>query len=206
MTDTDTPKRYPPGAAELWDRCVLAGTDPDARAWLQSEHLPMGAVEDFDLAKVLPDGDLPPWALGWRAHHRLVTPLYDHTGVVRSLQPRLIGTRNGPPWLRPKGFAASGLIMANPTGLAILQGMPWTGRDLALVWGTVPFLAAACDSGENLDAPAMFGITSHGAWTPAMAAGVPDGTQVDVSRVDERFRDDVVATLTGRVRITGEPG
>jgi len=123
---------YPPATevSDLRAACCPVGEVSEVAAWLNSRALDAGAVEDFDLARALPSGvRLPCWA-GCRgktwgeAGYRLLLPMFDKLGALRSLRARRVVPGEGPKNLAPAGCSTGGLVMADALARKLLE----TGR------------------------------------------------------------------------------
>lgn len=179
--------------AALWSACRSVAEDDEVATWLTGRRFDPARVAERDLARALPRSldPLPRWAacLGrpWTQEHRLLFPVYDDGGRMASLRARRLRDEE------PKSAAAaagpgsgSGLVLADAvarTMLATGQAPAWWDGALRLfiAEGEPDFLVLACLwSDANEDAPGVLGVVS-GAWTPEVAARVPNGTTVTVS-------------------------
>ena len=208
---------YPPAeeVSGLWAAGRPVGDVPKVVGWLKSRALDAGAVEDFDLARALPLGvRLPCWAAcrgqAWgEAGYRLLLPMFDGLGVLRSLRARRVVNGEGPKNLAPAGFSTGGLVMADALGRKLLatgrrpEGWPDAvplqivvaeGEPDFLTWGTR-------FSDGNATAPAVLGLVS-GSWTSGIAGRLPDGARVIVrTHLDEpgeKYARAVHESLRGR--------
>lgn len=189
-----SPLPYPPGAAALWERCGGLGSTPTGD-YLAGRGLNVAAVEDLHLARELPEQLAGPW---WATHwpgqdRRLVFPVYDHTGTLRSLRGRLIRPpvdKTERKELAPKGASCKGLVFADPIARALLAGAAAAGDDLArrAAWdrrillgeGSIDFLALATHTSEAADkAPAVLGYYSGG-WSQQITDALPVEAQIIV--------------------------
>jgi hypothetical protein len=197
------PVNYPPEAEvrTFYDRCVAVDCDPGVSAYLKGRNLKPGLVADFELARALPAdmAELPWWAskrdevterrVPWTASgHRLIVPLYDERGLMRSVLARAI-VPTAIKSYAPAGFTRSRLVMACPFGRWLLATgvLPewWRNEQQALriviAEGEVDFLTCATqwsDAAEH--APATLGIVS-GSWCDAIAARVPPEVTVVIA-------------------------
>lgn len=137
-------------------------------------------------------------------------PAWTATAIERGR--KAIASRSG----RGRYRVAAGLVMADPMALALLRGaaevdgVPWSG--LAVVLEGEPAWWAMATHPDRLRAGAdgrpstyaTFGIES-GAWTPAIAARLPDGARVrvwtDFDVNGDRYFEAVRASLAGRVDV-----
>lgn len=192
--------------AGLWARAGRLTDDSEACAMLDRRRIDPRAVEEGDLARVLAvDCDAPAWATGpsgpWtRTGYRLLVPLYDAHGTMRSAIARDVTglAPNGRKSLAPRRYERRGLIMADPRVRAGLAG----GRVLILE-GEIDYLFAATRSTPSI------GIV-QGSWTDEHAARVPDGADVVIAtdpddegekyaaRIGETFRNRRVRVLRWR--------
>lgn len=208
---------YPPAAevASVWDACGSVLEDGEVSAWLRSRELDAGQVDLFGLARALPLGaDGPSWARfqgrTWaEAGYRCLFPLFDEDGTLRSLRARRVLGGDGPKALPPAGHRAGGLVMADALGRMLLATGKapdlWPAREPLrivvsegepdyLTWGT-----AFADS--DATAPAVIGVVA-GAWTPDIAARVPDGARLIVRThhddAGEKYARAIFGTFAGR--------
>lgn len=207
---------YPPAAEvkRLLDRCYGPGDDQAASAWLKMRHLDAetAAAECF----VLPAdavGKTPAWMPTQRLSRRgreipgrLLIPLFDHAGSLRSVSCRVIdqGDDDGPSTLRfkasrPKGYKAGGLVMANAAAQTLLvAGL--TCASVIITEGEPDFLTR-CQTDPQTP---VFGIYS-GSWQQEHADRVPDGCAVyietDRDQQGDKYADKIARTLGSRCRL-----
>lgn len=165
-------------------------------------------VDDTRLARALPIGAaLPSWATyGGRpwtmTGHRLVLPVVDAVGVVRSVRAWRVTEGTTPKRLPPAGHRASGLVLADEFATAMLRGT-YAARRVVIAEGEPDFLAAVLGWGHVL--AAKLGIWS-GAWSDDVAARIPSGAEVlictDADEAGDRYADVVWRSLRGRCRVT----
>jgi len=210
-------RAYPDRAevAALWRACRPVLDDAEAADVLRSRGLSPEAVELHDLARALPHGcPLPRWARSregsWlESGHRLLLPVFDEAGHMRSLRGWRI-----PEGQRPKRLGAAakagGLVLANALGRMMLEtgARPewWPTRapfDVVVTEGEPDFVAmVGVYSDADELAPAVLGIAGSGAWSQAIADRIPSGTRVylatDHDEAGERYARDVAGTLGGR--------
>lgn len=190
--------RYLPGAQlrAFWDACRPIHDAPDrepVRSYLRAErHIDPQRCGLLDLSRVIPDTFAPawiPWAgldrAEWHRLYRLVTPMFDATGVMRSVRFRaVVATSASKKTLNPKGYGYGGLVMADPMGRAVLRGeraddgVTWDGR-VIVVEGEPDFWTWSCHPLRFGAAQtwAVFGIAS-GSWSEEIARRIPDGAKV----------------------------
>ena len=208
---------YPPAAevSGLWAACRPVGDVSEVAGWLNSRALDAAAVEDFDLARALPSGArLPCWAgcrgQTWgKAGYRLLLPMFNRLGVLRSLRARRVVAGEGPKNLAPAGCSTGGLVMADALGRKLLE----TGRRPESWPAAVPLRIVVAEgepdfltwgtrfSDADATAPAVLGVVSGG-WTSGIASRLPDGARVIVrTHLDEpgeRYARAVHDSLRGR--------
>lgn len=209
-------RAYPPEAEvdALWASCLRVGDDHAVAELLTSRGLDWEAVELWDVARALPpDIATPRWARyggrSWaRSGHRLVVPMFDALGRLRSVRAWRVAGDGGPKRLPPAGHRASGLVMACPLGRRVLrtgskppesEGRPLR---LAIVEGEPDFLTWTTRlAGGTDDDTALWGVVSR-SWSPELARRVPDGTHVAVLTHDdgagERYAREIIASLADR--------
>lgn len=216
-----TAPRYPPPGeiAAVWALCgrleALPGRHPVV-GWLEeARRLDVATLGALDLARALPEaGDRPDWMP--RAvpdAYRLVVPVYDARGTLRSLRFRAVrDVGTAPKALPPRGFELAGLVLADPLGLALLrgeredEGVRWDGR-VVVAEGEPDFLSFAGDPKRAAQAVAtrqthaVFGVVS-GSWTPAIADRIPSGATVAVwTHLDtkgDQYAEVIRASIAGR--------
>ncbi len=185
--------------------------------FLRSRGIDPRVVEERGLALALPeDAHVPPWArFGARgpkwvtAGYRLLLPLYDHHGEIRSARARYLGKRH-PKSLAPDGHECTGLVMADALGLYLLKhgSRPeWWTPDapplrVVIAEGETDFLTFACEASDaDEHAPAVLGVV-NGSWTAELAARLPDGAHViiatDNDDAGEKYAARIASTLAGR--------
>jgi len=216
------PRRaYPPGpeVGALWSLCRPVVDDADVCRWIQSRGLAPDLIARRDLARALPLGrDLPRWASYWGDRsirprpepwsmlgYRLLVPLYDAAGVVRSVRARAVTetARAAPKALPPSGHATQGLVLADPLAAHMLARgawSEWSDKRLVIAEGEPDFLTWAVRA-----TVAVLGIAGNGQWTEGIAERVPAGTTV-IIRTDQDDAGDLYAevitrTLWGRCTI-----
>jgi hypothetical protein len=148
---------------------------------------------------------LPGWARyqgrTWlETGHRIVLPVYDHTGAMRSLRAWQVDARTeGPKRLPPAGHRATGLVLANEAALRWLRA-PAEPIRLLVAEGEPDFLTLA----QAYPAAAVIGVGS-GSWTQAFAERVPFGSLVAIhthhDAAGDRYAAELAKTLASRARV-----
>lgn len=221
-------RQYPPGdeIESLWDACRGVHLDREVSTWLRGRGLRVYELCVRDLVRALPvDVQLPAWARKrdpdgtprtWiELGHRLITPLFDAAGIMRSVRARYVGTATDhfPKSLTPAGFKAAGLVMADPFARLVLEhgAVPpdwFNARPFRLVVteGEPDWLTWSLQVHQKRHAPlwGVIGLESGG-WTPEFAARVPDGAKVSVwthsDVAGERYASKIVETLSPRCTV-----
>lgn len=211
---------YPDAAevAALWASAGPTSTDGEAAAYLVGRAIDPGAVDLYQLARVLPaDVHAPPWArcrgIPWPRSHRLILPVVDHLGAVRSLRAWRLSPQgpedDTPKRVAPAGKALAGLLLACPAArrmLAIGQAPSWAvegaGLDVLITEGEPDFLTwSSRVSDANEAPPAVLGVVA-GSWCEAFADRIPDGSRVIIrthqDASGDRYAEEIRGSLTGR--------
>lgn len=217
------PPAYPPvtEVQAFWKVCLplatLPPTDP-VRGYLHTRGVNPERLSMLDLSRVFSaDTPLPSWVptavVDTRVSdtgYRLVTPMFDALGTLRSIRFRATGpTRNGRKTLNPRGYGYAGLVMADPMALALLRGeadsggtVSWDGR-VVVVEGEPDFWTWASHP-ARLTSPvtwAVFGVAA-GSWSRAIADRLPDRTRVIVRThhdpAGEGYAARIRASFSGR--------
>jgi hypothetical protein len=193
--------RYPVEGevGELWACGVPVDKDKPVQAFLALRSICATRVADFDLARALPVGiAIPAWATTgqrpWNeSSHRLLVPLYDAAGQLRSVIARSIDPACSLKSTSPSGCARSQLVMACALArqlLATATRPQWWPQHAELrvvvAEGEVDFLVAGTQWSAAAEcAPATFGIVS-GSWSAEVAARIADGSTVVVLPIRTR--------------------
>ncbi|MFT3838953.1 MAG: hypothetical protein QM723_18380 [Myxococcaceae bacterium] len=202
-------------AAQLYLEGQAVCADDECSEWLKSRGIDPQRVTDFALARALSaDQPTPSWAAAgsrsWsQSGHRVLVPLYDHHGRMRSVHARRV-VAGDPKELSPRGGSRSGLVMANGLAQLMLRGEPLgdgspVGELLSQVglWvaeGTTDFLTACCTRSDADDAaPAVVGVVS-GSWTTDMSTCIPDRTPVCIATDDDGAGDKYAAAILESLR------
>lgn len=190
--------RLPPPVEEarrLWETSSSVADDPQASAYLRSRGIDPNAVAEANLARVA-TGELPPWARGWAG--RILVPLYDARGVLRSLLARDATGEAERKSLAPTGYSRKELVMACGRTRGVLQ-KPVPAR-LVVLEGEIDFLVAATQRSDADESGAM-GITA-GAWSPALAQRIADGSElviaVDSDEAGEKYAGLILDSMKAR--------
>jgi hypothetical protein len=210
-TPDPAPRPYPPGdeVADLWSGAVPISREKRVAEYLAGRSIAPEAVEDLDLARALPEGLRVPWWAGYKGAaavastwielgYRLIVPMFDAEGTMRSVRAWRVVDGEGPKRLPPSGHGAKGLVMADATARTLLELGKWSpGMDgrVVIVEGEPDFLTWATRFSDGAETvPAILGILS-GAWTPELAARIPDGARVVVRTHGDQAGDKYAATI-----------
>ena len=197
---------------DLWSRALPLSTSPEAIAYLGGRAINVDTCELYDLARVLPaDAPCPRWArfrgVAWStASYRIVVPVYDHTGALRSLRAwRWEPIEDAPKRIVPADRSTVGLVMACPVARRMLVGAVFSyPPDVIIAEGEPDYLthaSAVSDSAER--PPAILGVVSS-AWAEAFADRIPDGARVYIRTHDDdagtKYARTITTTLAARAR------
>ena len=181
-------------------------------AWLRSRNLDPEKLKQNDLARALPvNAAHPTWARyggTWaKRGYQCVLPAWDDRGLatLRARRTDGGGGANEPKELAPKGYDAVGCVYANGAGSQLLTGKT-SGEPprIVIAEGAPDFLTWATLAENH----AVFGVFS-GAWTPEIAARIPDGAEVVVWTHDDKsgheYAERVRSTLAPRCNVLRAP-
>lgn len=220
---------YPPiGEVEaLWAACNPIADDQQVTDYVAYRGIDVGELEwaaECGVAKALPrQVVVPGWASvagkPWtETGHRLIVPMYDRYGVMRTVLARSIERAPALKSSAPYGYQRRGLVMAGPlaqimlrvgSGAHLHQERPFT---LSVREGEIDFLTAfaAGEDGDDSDGKrytahrGLIGIAS-GSWTRDIAQRVPGGSLVAIRTHDDEagaaYADKIAESLGQRVTI-----
>lgn len=215
---------YPPRheVEAFWEACQPIDGDADVLAYLAYRDIKPGNLIEHEACKALPrTGQLPDWArLGsatWtETGHRIVIPLFDWRGDLRSVIARSIELDAGVKSAGVPGYHRRGLIMAGTYGRQMLVSGPagylhrLENYRLTVLEGEINWLRGIGRGEDTLIEerfqPAAIrgavGIFS-GSFTEDVASRVPDRTQVVIATDDDKqgheYGARIQKTLGGRV-------
>lgn len=207
---TEPDRDYPPLAEvqALWSEAVPL--DAEASAWAKDRAISASAAAEY-VRSIPPGVALPRWASyrgsTWReTGHRLLMPMYDHWGQMRSLRAIRVVDGDSPKRLPPAGHKAAGLVMACDMGVAMLRGSFEAPRVLILE-GEPDFLFWAARSTTLVYA--RIGIVS-GSWSADFARRIPRSAEVhihtDLDKAGEKYAQDIVESLPTHRLFRWKPG
>lgn len=179
---------YPPleEVQAFWRSCSAVTARASVSHWLRSfRGIDPELVVLGDLARAIPEAGAPAWAGHWdRVGNKLVVPLYDSKGEIRSVLGRAVRPNVDRKSIAPTGFARAGLVMADGNARAMLVAgelPPSAERRIIIVEGEPDFLTAATATATDGDAlPAVIGVV-QGSWSAELAARIPSGVRLVIS-------------------------
>lgn len=204
---------YPPNAElnAFLEACGPAHEDPEVSAWIESRHLDAERVSGLGWLALRRDASVPWWA-SYRQRpwpsigHRLIVPMRDHIGVLRSVRAGRICDGESPKRLPPGGHKAGGLVMVDDLGAAMLAGTVRTER-FVIVEGETDFATWA--TRQIRTRTSVIGIVG-GSWNAEFAARFPPGSTVlirtDHDTAGERYAAEIAKTLRSKCFIRRSKG
>ena len=166
----------------MWRDSGPVAEDVEARRWCHLRGLDPAEIDRRRLGRALPRAYRgPSWAVcrseAWGAGWRLILPAYGPTGHAESLRARWIGAERG---ARPKEVSAAagagsagGMVYCDRPEI-LRRGRAGSPAKIVVVEGGPDFLTSAV----HTDPPwCTIGIWA-GAWSPDIAARIPDGSAV----------------------------
>jgi hypothetical protein len=209
MAPPAPPPPFPPEhqVRAIWNGSYPVSADRQASEYFTDRGLVVAQLDAVDLVRVVPSR-LPDWACygerSWQeTGHRAIVRMFDERGEFRSV--RAIRVTYGgdiPKRLPPKGYRASGVVMATMAGVSMLSGELEAKRVLVCE-GEPDFISWASQPFDGADLP-LLGIVS-GSWTGDISARIKDGTNVAVmthnDRAGDAYATEINATLGHRCRV-----
>lgn len=218
---------YPPlrDVEALWEACRPVDADSDVLGYLAWRGIAPAKLVEHDCARALPfHAGCPAWARfgaePWsESGHRLIVPLYDFTGTMRSVIARSIERQPAKKSLGVQGYGRRGLVMAGSYGREMLltgAQAHWHRLErlrLTVVEGEISFLRSVASGNDDvLDEdfrPAAFrcvvGIFA-GSFTRDVASRVPSGTTVIIATDNDdqgrKYASEIEERMAGRVSCT----
>ncbi len=202
LPEPEPERDYPPLAEveALWALAGPVAADPAAGGHLVGRGLDARTVESMGLARAIPAGaTLPRWARyrgrAWsESGHRLLVPVVDSLGVVRSVRSWRVEGDAAAKRLPPAGHRATGLALANPRAQRMLAG-PSSPKQVIVVEGEPDFLSAAV----TWPTRPILGVLS-GTWSADFAARIPTGSEVIVMTHNDQAGDKYAADIIGTIK------
>jgi hypothetical protein len=216
---------YPPvsDVERLWEASRAVSSDRGAVAYLAHRGIPLAGLDHHDCVRALPEGaDVPAWATWqgrpWsRTGYRLLVPLYDWRGELRSVLARSVELHPaGPKSVGAVGHGRRGLVMAATHGRQLMESGPhlWWHRTVnlrvAVYEGEVSWMRSVgagweCELEADYELAGWrmsLGIVS-GSFTRDVASRIPDATTVHLRTDDDdagkKYAADIQAALGERV-------
>ncbi len=191
----------------LWGSCVALDAFSEVGSWLHSRGLDADRIAGQDIGRELCEAvTVPRWASfrgeSWfKTGHRLIVPMFDEIGVMRSVRGCRVIDGDSPKRLPPGGHKASGLVMACELGRAMLRGT-FQPKQIVISEGEPDFFTLATMTG--VAATARIGIV-NGSWNKAISDRIPNGAKVcirtDNDRTGDRYADEITTTLGTRCEL-----
>lgn len=200
-------RSYPPAGEvrELWTGACSVENESSVKRQLETRALPPHDVARLELARAITANQpLPRWATyqgnTWRfAGYRLIVPMFDPDGEMRSVRAWRVEDSDGPKRLPPAGCKANGLVMANGWALTLLRKKCGPRRVL-VVEGEPDALSATI----RWPGTPVFGLVS-GSWGPEFAERIPLGSEVVVMThhdpAGDKYAEIVKATVKSRAHV-----
>lgn len=210
---TEPTPEYPDGAEvnALWTACTKVALDGEAVQYLKQRGIDPVAVSRLDLARVLaPTTALPRWARYRGEHetartwmesgHRLILPVYDCDGRMRSVRAWRIVDGDTPKRLPPAGHRTAQLLLANASALTWLRH----SEDMAFGPPTMQLIVCEgepdyCARATLTDDEPVVGILS-GSWHAGFANKIPSLSEIilrtDCDAAGDRYAQEIVASVS----------
>jgi hypothetical protein len=227
------PPTYPPLSVvrALWGAAEGVFIHDEACAFLEGRGIDLERMSGAALCRYLPRGASLPkdfhgalreaiprinihgeWKYAPLHGFRLLFPLYDSLGNVRSLQLRSIEDHGPDVKLKSVSMKPQkrGLVLANKAGVALLQRDSerkrfWGNRplDVVIVEGEPDLLVAACEDIDDDRTRAVLGITGNGSWSDAHVLAIPKDATAIIATDDDipgnKYAAKITATLSEHV-------
>ena len=202
-------RTYPPAweVEELLGQTIPVDEDGEVALYLDGRGIDPERVGMLGGA-LQPGGLLPRWAAyqgrSWaETGHRLILPVRDDSGAIRSVRAWRVREGESPKRLPPGGHKAAGLVLADDMGQAWLAGTASPARVL-ITEGESDHLVA-CQ--WKMPVPtARIGIVS-GSWTPALARkcrpGLPVLVWTDRDAAGDKYAAEIAKSLLPRGVVVG---
>jgi CHC2-type zinc finger protein len=197
---------YPPNSEleRLWTECGSVVTETASNRLLVSRKLNPDEVDRYGLAKAITSNQwLPGWAASgeepdkktWRSTgHRMVVPVYDNSGIMKSVRAWRVEGNSPAKRLPPVGFKANGLVMANARAQELLKSKKGPCKIL-VVEGEPDFLTV----GTKWFYLPVMGLTS-GSWTPEFAKKIPLGSELVIMTHHDKAGDKYAEIISSTVK------
>jgi len=205
---------YPPEneVAEIWFNSASPCDIRPAREWFEIKQLSAGALAGY--CRVIPKTmELPEWAKSsgekdgrkwnsdWiKSGHRLLIPMYDSGGKLRSLKARCLDVKSKMKNMMPRGFSSKNLIMADHVAHGLLvNGNPDNDTyNVVFCEGEVDFLVALQTRDSAPANTAVFGVYSGG-WSKEHALRLGKNITIffftDRDSAGMKYKQDIAKTF-----------
>lgn len=198
---------YPPAeeVERFWGNLALTSEDVEVSSWIRGRGLDPDAVDGRELARALPRdlSSLPQWAVcrggTWaETGYRMIVPMYGPMGEIVTVRAGRVVEGEGPKRRPPFGHKASGVVMADGFGVAMLRARRAPER-IVVCEGEPDFLTWATRTRDA--ATAVLAIVA-GSWTAAMTARLPLGAMVivrtDADAAGDRYAAEIIQSVKSR--------
>lgn len=206
-----TGPKYPP--ADEVSKLVASGcpvtAESQAAAWLLSIPLDTALVAELGAVIALPEtATVPLWARfgdkPWaRAGYRLIAPLVDAQGALRSVHARRTTSAETPKTLNPTDHEIGGLVLACPRARRMLCGSEVVGL-VVVAEGFRDWLVALYGAHTKRSGAAVLGVVGPGSWTQELADRLPDGCRIvvatDHDKEGHKYAAAIAKTFATRMR------
>src|SRR6478609_3686602 len=199
---------YPPNSEleRFWTECGSVVKETASNRLLESRKLNPDEVDRYGLAKAITSNQwLPTWASSgeepdtksWRfTGHRMIVPVYDCTGSMKSVRAWRVERNSPAKRLPPSGFRANGLVMANSYAQELLKKKKGPCKIL-VAEGEPDFLTV---STKWFYVP-VIGLTS-GSWNEEFAKKIPLGSEIVImthhDKAGDKYAEIVQSTVKNR--------
>jgi len=199
---------YPPNSEleRFWTECGSVVKETSANRILEARKLNPDEVDRYGLAKAITSNQwLPTWAASgeepdkksWRfTGHRMIVPVYDCTGSMKSVRAWRVEGNSPAKRLPPSGFRANGLVMANSYAQELLKKKKGPCKIL-VAEGEPDFLTV---STKWFYVP-VIGLTS-GSWNEEFAKKIPLGSEIVImthhDKAGDKYAEIVQSTVKNR--------
>jgi hypothetical protein len=152
-----------------------------------------------------------PWT---ETGHRLLLPVYDEYGRMRSVRAWAVVDSDDPKRLPPTGHRVTGLVLACPNAAALLAGDAREGTTapplVILTEGEPDFLTWATRISDAVDEPPIVLGVMSGSWGDRLAARIPDRWRVVLrthhDEAGDRYAWAIFDSLDGRCAVLRSRG
>ncbi len=200
------PREYPPfnEINSLWNACHPCSEVEVIAKYLTGRAIDPAIVDARGLARALPSNvQLPQWAIcrggDWHSQgFRLIVPMYDACGVLRTLRAWQVIGNDGPKRILPYGHKSAEVVFANASAQSMLAGsQPFPS--LAVVEGDPDYLTWS----TRIESPVV--AVGSGWWSKEHGARIRGEVEVYIrTHLDdagEKYAKAVAKTLSKQCNI-----